>query len=72
MIEVADAVNPMLERDDYTEALRRLSELRAPVDLFFEKVMVMVEDPGLQNNRLALLSGVQSLFLRIADISRLQ
>ena len=72
MIEAADAVNPMLERDDYTEALRRLSELRAPVDLFFEKVMVMVEDPGLQNNRLALLSGVQSLFLRIADISRLQ
>ncbi|MCS5565195.1 MAG: glycine--tRNA ligase subunit beta [Methylococcales bacterium] len=72
MIEAADAVNPMLERDDYTEALRRLSELRVTVDLFFENVMVMVEDPGLQNNRLALLSGVQSLFLRIADISRLQ
>jgi glycyl-tRNA synthetase beta chain len=72
MIEAADAVAPMLESDDYTEALRRLSELRATVDLFFEKVMVMVEDPGLQNNRLALLTGVQSLFLRIADISRLQ
>ncbi len=72
MIEAANAIAPMLECDDYTEALGRLSELRATVDLFFEKVMVMAEDPGLQNNRLALLSGVQSLFLRIADISRLQ
>lgn len=72
MRAAAEAIEPMLEQDDYTAALTRLSKLRGTVDDFFEKVMVMVEDPVVRNNRLALLSKIQSLFLRIADISKLQ
>ncbi|MGH8549562.1 MAG: glycine--tRNA ligase subunit beta [Methylococcales bacterium] len=72
MTAAADAIAPLLERDDYTGALTRLSELRESVDNFFDKVMVMVEDPMVRNNRLALLAGIQSMFLRIADISKLQ
>lgn len=72
MAAAADGIAPMLERDDYTGALTRLSELRGSVDTFFDKVMVMVEDPTVRNNRLALLAGIQSMFLRIADISKLQ
>jgi glycyl-tRNA synthetase beta chain len=72
MTAAADGIAPMLERDDYTAALTRLSELRESVDHFFDQVMVMVEDPVVRNNRLALLAGIQSEFLRIADISKLQ
>jgi glycyl-tRNA synthetase beta chain len=48
-----------------------LSGLRAPVDRFFDEVMVMTDDPALQMNRLALLAELRDLFLDIADISQL-
>lgn len=65
-------VNPFFERRAYTEALCRLAALRDPVDKFFDTVMVMADDPQLRQNRLALLNALSGLFLRIADISRLQ
>jgi glycyl-tRNA synthetase beta chain len=46
-------------------------DLRAPVDEFFERVMVMDEDLGRRNNRLALLRDVQLLLGGVADLSRL-
>jgi glycyl-tRNA synthetase beta chain len=70
--ELEREVNPFFERRAYTEALCRLAALRAPVDRFFDTVMVMVDDPQLRGNRLALLNRLLELFLRIADISRLQ
>jgi glycyl-tRNA synthetase beta chain len=51
--------------------LRSLARLRAPVDHFFDKVLVMAEDPKVRANRLALLHQTLSLFFRIADISKL-
>lgn len=59
-------------RDDYERRLLALASLKVPVDAFFEKVMVNVDDPVLRNNRLALLTALQQLFLAIADISELQ
>jgi glycyl-tRNA synthetase beta chain len=56
---------------DYASRLRALATLRAPVDRFFDDVLVMAEDPRVRANRLGLLEGVLALFLRIADISRL-
>jgi glycyl-tRNA synthetase beta chain len=64
-----EAVAPDLERGDYTAALTRLAGLRGPVDRFFDDVMVMVEDPALRTNRLALLQELSGLFLRVADLS---
>lgn len=64
-------VRPLLEKRQYTEALTALAGLRAPVDRFFDDVMVMTDDPALQKNRLALLSELRDLFLDIADISQL-
>jgi glycyl-tRNA synthetase beta chain len=55
----------------YAEALRALTGLRAAVDDFFEKIMVMDEDPGRRNNRLALLREVQALLGAVVDLSRL-
>jgi len=51
--------------------LELLASLRAPVDSFFDDVMVMADDAAVRNNRLALLSRLRSLFLQLADVSRL-
>ena len=63
---------PLFERRDYTGALCELAALQAPVDAFFDDVMVMTDDAALRDNRLALLQVLSELFLRVADISKLQ
>jgi glycyl-tRNA synthetase beta chain len=68
---VTPPVEAALARREYREALRLLAGLRAPIDAFFDGVMVMDPDPALQGNRLALLSGVQRAFGAVADLSRL-
>jgi glycyl-tRNA synthetase beta chain len=68
---VTPAVEALLERRDYTGALRELARLRPAVDAFFDKVMVMAEDRAVRANRLHLLAAVQRLFLEVADLSRL-
>lgn len=65
-------VTAQFDRGDYTDGLKALAALREPVDLFFDNVMVMADDAGLRANRLALLQQLQALFLRVADLSRLQ
>ncbi len=57
--------------NDYVAVLRRLAWLRAPVDAFFDQVMVMAEDAAVRGNRLALLKQVADRFLAVADISQL-
>ena len=64
-------VSKLTKKGDYTKALSLLAEVRQPVDCFFDEVMVMVEDKQIQQNRLALLNQIYSLFMKIADISRL-
>jgi glycyl-tRNA synthetase beta chain len=64
-------VGPLVEQRAYTESLQRLAQLRNPVDTFFDDVMVMTEDEVKRKNRLNLLAGLRSLFLGVADISRL-
>ena len=60
-------VAALTERGEYEEALRRIATLRPAVDRFFNDVLVMVEDKGLRDNRLALLAETAGLFSRIAD-----
>ncbi|MGR9107053.1 MAG: glycine--tRNA ligase subunit beta, partial [Gammaproteobacteria bacterium] len=72
MSAAAREIAPMLLADDYTAALTRLASLREGVDIFFDRVMVLVDNSLVRNNRLALLAEIEALFLRIADISRLQ
>ena len=52
--------------------LNRLAALRAPVDRFFDEVMVMADDAALRANRLALLNALRHMFLRVADLSCLR
>jgi len=64
-------LEPALRRADYREALGILSDLRDPVDAFFEQVMVMSEDDSVRANRLALLGRLHGLIIDIADLARL-
>jgi len=65
--EVAEHVSV----SDYTQALAAIACLREPVDVFFDSVMVMVDDTAIKDNRLALLTSIAGLFKGIADFSRI-
>jgi glycyl-tRNA synthetase beta chain len=70
--ERTGVAGPLFAARDYTRALCELAALQAPVDRFFDEVMVMTDDAALRDNRLALLNTLSELFLQVADISLLQ
>ncbi|WP_273777555.1 glycine--tRNA ligase subunit beta [Acinetobacter sp. GSS19] len=72
LAKITPVVEPLLAAKDYTEALSKLAALRAPIDAFFDGVMVMAEDAELKANRLRLLAQLRGLFTSVADISVLQ
>lgn len=72
LTSIKEKVNPLLDNSEYEHALSELAGLRDDVDTFFNDVMVMCEDEAVKNNRLALLNQLSNLFLKTADISRLQ
>ncbi len=69
--ETASAVRKLREEKSYGAALAHISRLRQPVDLFFDKVMVMVDDERVRANRLALLRDLLSEFSTVADFSEM-
>lgn len=72
LTELASEVSPLMDAGLYADALGRLAALKSPVDHFFDQVLVMADDPGVRDNRIALLNELGALFLRVADFSRLQ
>jgi glycyl-tRNA synthetase beta chain len=56
---------------EYTRALRELASLKAPVDAFFDKVMVMDKDARVRDNRIGFLGTLHGTMNRIADLSKL-
>ncbi|MDO4224098.1 MAG: glycine--tRNA ligase subunit beta, partial [Acinetobacter sp.] len=65
-------VEPLFAQGQYSEGLQRLASLKAPIDAFFDGVMVNSEDAALKANRLALLANLRALFMAVADIGLLQ
>src|SRR4029079_14263264 len=57
--------------ENFAGAMRALSELRAPVDQFFEKILVNADDPKIRENRLRLLSEIRAATLTVADFSKI-
>ncbi|MCP5774040.1 DALR anticodon-binding domain-containing protein, partial [Klebsiella pneumoniae] len=72
LAKIAPQVEPLFAAKDYTAALSALAALRAPVDAFFDGVMVMADDADLKANRLRMLAQLRDLFTKVADISVLQ
>jgi len=68
---VAPQADAAFEQGDYTGSLKALAALKAPVDAFFDDVMVNAEDPGLRANRLGLLAMLHQAMNRVADLSKL-
>ena len=71
MRDVAPRAARQFEAGDYTGSLQTLAALRAPVDAFFDGVMVNAEATDLRLNRLGLLATLHGAMNRVADLSRL-
>ncbi len=71
MQAIAPRANAQFEAGDYTAALQTLAALRAPVDAFFDGVMVNAEEMDLRLNRHGLLKSLHDAMNRVADLSRL-
>lgn len=72
MDRIRPTVLEACKSQQYTKAFNALTKLKQAIDTFFDTVMVMHEDEKIKNNRLGLLYELRSLFLSVADISRLQ
>ncbi|WP_423597669.1 glycine--tRNA ligase subunit beta [Roseateles sp. MS654] len=68
---VKPQADALFEQHDYAGSLKALAALKAPVDAFFDDVMVNAEDPALRANRQALLKQLHEAMNRVADLSRL-
>jgi glycyl-tRNA synthetase beta chain len=72
LAEKRKQVSQLYEKREYKQILLKLADLHAPLDQFFEAVMVMTDDPAKRANRLLLLVELRTLFLGVADIALLQ
>ncbi|KGJ96738.1 glycine--tRNA ligase subunit beta [Colwellia psychrerythraea] len=70
--EINLKVAPLMADKNYQAALTELAQLKAPIDTFFDNVMVMSDDEAVKINRLTLLNEIRNSFFAIADISVLQ
>ena len=61
----------LVDKKDFNGALDALKKLSAPIDSYFDSVMVMDENLDVRRNRLALLKSIDNLLAKIADFSRL-
>ena len=69
--QVKPVADKLFESGDYTASLQALAALKAPVDDFFDNVMVNADDVNLKNNRLGLLAILHQTMNRVADLSKL-
>ena len=71
LVDVVPEADAAFVTGDYTGSLLALAALRAPVDNFFDDVMVNAEDPALRANRLGLLAKLHAAMNQVADLSKL-
>ncbi len=64
-------IQSLMQEKEYTKSLDRFASLKAPIDEFFESVMVMDENEAVRNNRLALLDNIYNSMLQICDLSKI-
>jgi glycyl-tRNA synthetase beta chain len=69
--KVKTEADKLFESGDYTASLKSLAALKAPVDAFFDNVMVNADAPALKANRLGLLATLHQTMNRVADLSKL-
>jgi glycyl-tRNA synthetase beta chain len=70
--DMSDALETFLRQEEFGRVMERLATLRRPVDEFFDKVTVNVDDPALRENRLRLLSRIRAVMNQVADFSQIE
>lgn len=69
---LTEALEAKIAAEDFTGAMDALAGLRGPVDAYFDKVTVNVEDAALRDNRLKTLSGIVTTMDQVADFSKVE
>jgi len=69
--EARTAIDKFQAEKNYQGVFNTLAGMAAPIDEFFGEVMVMVDDPAVKNNRLALLKAIRELMVKTADLSKI-
>ncbi|MFA6028771.1 MAG: glycine--tRNA ligase subunit beta [Elusimicrobiota bacterium] len=72
LARVEGEVRSKTAEEEYEAALRALVRIKPDLDLFFEKVLVMAQDPKVKANRLSLVGRLVRLFRSVADVSQIQ
>ncbi|MDX2073929.1 MAG: DALR anticodon-binding domain-containing protein, partial [Alphaproteobacteria bacterium] len=72
LVQADASLKADMEKEVYAEAMRALSRLRAPVDSFFDKVMVNVPEKEVRTNRLRLLSNIRQTIHTVADFGKIE
>jgi glycyl-tRNA synthetase beta chain len=70
VLEKEAQLDQLLKKEDYSDYLVHLTQLRPAIDAFFDKVLVMAPEENIRQNRLALLFKLTSLFNRFALFSK--
>lgn len=71
LVAVQKEAQPCINRKDYEQAMIAILKMKEPIDIFFDKVMVMTDNTSERENRLNLLTSIASLFLQVGDFSRM-
>ena len=69
---MSETLESFLRQEEFGRVMERLATLRGPVDEFFDKVTVNVEDKTLRENRLRLLSRIRAVMNQVADFSQIE
>jgi glycyl-tRNA synthetase beta chain len=69
--ELEKGLYDWIDQAQYLEALQSMVALKEPIDVFFDQVLVMEKEESVRNNRLALLTSIGRIFLKIADFSKI-
>jgi glycyl-tRNA synthetase beta chain len=70
--EAGNRIRLDIEAEDFERAMEAMADLRAPVDAFFEKVIVNDPAPELRRNRLRLLARLRAAMDAVADFSKIE
>lgn len=69
---IRESVKALTDEAQYSEAISTLTKMNAPINIFFEKVLVMDRDEAIKDNRLSLLANIWAVAADVADFSKLQ
>jgi glycyl-tRNA synthetase beta chain len=71
-VQIKKPLHEKIETEDFVGGMQELTKLRAPIDNFFDKVMVNCEDNKLRATRLGLLNAIRETMNEIADFSKIE